>query len=393
MFIDLDQFKRINDTLGHSVGDELLVSVAQRIQETIRKSDTVARLGGDEFVVILTDTTIAAATQIAEKLITTLANVHHLRHHHVVSTPSIGLAFFPDDGEDAETLTKNADAAMYWAKESGRNGFKLYSKELTQSSQQRMHLEAELRMALEHNQFELVYQPKFAVSSQTITGVEALLRWQHPEHGLISPDYFLNLAEETGLIIAIGSWVIKTACVQAKEWHDVGFDIKVAVNISAKQLHAPGFVESIQQALHDTQLSAYALELEFPESLFINNDFDSLSRILTNLKKLGIAIAVDDFGTSYSCLSYLKRLPLDMLKIDKSFVKGLATDIEDQAIIQAILTLAQALNLKTIAEGVETHEQAMFLLDKKCSDMQGYWLSMPVSAEKLQWLIWTGKDA
>lgn len=387
MFLDLDRFKHINDSLGHTTGDQLLVSVAQRLQSSLRESDTVARLGGDEFVVILENTGRGNAALVAQKLLDELALPHALSAHSLVSTPSIGITLYPEDGLDAETLIKNADAAMYSAKEHGRNGYEYYRQEMTSMAESRTELETDLRLAVEKQQFVLFYQSKMDRLQGAITGMEALLRWQHPGKGLIPPDRFIPLAEETGLIAPIGEWVLLTACTQAMQWQAQGLgSLRVSVNISARQLQDPDFHDKVAAILEETGLPPERLELELTESLLMKNVEHSVN-VLRKLKSLGVFIAVDDFGTGYSCLNYLKRLPIDVLKIDQAFVRDIATDPEDRAIIQAIISLAHALNLEAVAEGVETAEQENFLLQKDCHIMQGYLLGRPVPAEEFAMLI------
>ncbi|TAN47676.1 MAG: EAL domain-containing protein [Methylococcaceae bacterium] len=387
LFIDLDRFKHINDALGHVVGDQLLVSVAERLQNGRREMDTVARLGGDEFVIILEATDSNGAAKVAQKIIHDLSFPHALGTQSLISTPSIGIAIYPKDGQDTETLVKHADTAMYYAKDKGRNNYVFFRQEMYTLAETRVELESELRAAVANNQFVLVYQPKRDMPTGRITGMEALIRWNHPSKGLILPDRFIPLAEETGLIIPIGEWVLRTACRQAQIWHDQGLGrLRVAVNVSARQLQDQNLFALVSGILQETGLPPTSLELELTESLLMKN-VDNSVNVLRDLKSLGISIAVDDFGTGYSCLNYLKRLSIDVLKIDQSFIRDIASDPEDRAIIQAIISLAHALNLEAVAEGVETLEQEEFLMLKDCHTMQGYFLGRPVMTDEFEALI------
>ena len=401
LFVDLDRFKRINDTLGHSVGDELLKDVARRLDSCTRATDSVsrfdvgqgggiqlARLGGDEFVINLygieSEETVSA---IATRIISVLTPPFTCEGHQFVVTPSIGIALYPEDGVTAEELLMNADSAMYRAKFAGRNNFKFYSETMRTKSMHRLDLENEIRKALENEQFELHYQPKADAKTWTLVGAEALLRWDHPERGPIGPQEFIPIAEETGLIVPIGQWVLREACKQVKVWSQFPFgDIPVSVNISSHQFQSDSLIDDVLGACLDAGIDPHSLELEITESVLLQ-DVDNTLEALKRLKRAGIALSVDDFGTGYSSLSYLKRFPIDTLKIDRSFVKELHIDLDDAAICAAILAMAQQLGLNVVAEGVETKEQLEFLRLHGCNQIQGYLCSKPLSAEQFAVLL------
>nr|CRH04952.1 putative diguanylate cyclase (GGDEF) /phosphodiesterase (EAL), with bacterial extracellular solute-binding domain and PAS sensor domains [Candidatus Magnetococcus massalia] len=382
-FIDLDRFKYVNDTFGHDVGDELLIEVSNRTVHCLRKSDTVCRLGGDEFTVILPDPgTAESVAQVARTIIESLQKPFQLKGHEVFIGASIGIAMFPTDGDNFEVLTKNADLAMYQAKEAGRGTSRFYTPEMNKKSELRLMLEADLRKALELKQFTLFYQPKIEVGSNSVAGMEALIRWIHPKKGMVSPVDFIPLAEETGLIIPLGAWILETACAQAKAWLDAtGRELRVAVNLSAKQFQDPDLLENIQATLARTGLPVRLLELEITESV-VMDDVESAIETIDAFKALGLYISIDDFGTGYSSLSYLKRFPLHSLKIDQSFVRDLTVDSDDAAIVESIISMAKAMGLAVIAEGVETDEQLGFLEQKKCGHIQGFFFSKPLPAEE-----------
>ncbi len=388
LFLDLDRFKNVNDSLGHPVGDELLLKAADRLLQQVRKEDTVARLGGDEFVIVMEQIDDPQdAAVLARKLITTIHEPLDIKGHLLQVTVSIGISIYPRDGEYVETLVRNADAALYRAKEEGRNDFQFYTAELTTSVAERLDLETALRGALARGELLLHYQPRLALSGGAVVGAEALLRWQSVKHGLISPDRFIPLAEETGLIVAIGEWVLREACRQARQWLDMGaqFDT-IAVNVSGVQMQRSDFAEMVASALADSGLPARHLELEITEG-FIMQKAEQAIAMLARLKAQGVSIAIDDFGTGYSSLSYLKRLPIDNLKIDRSFVRDIPQDQDDEAIARAVIALAKSLRLKVIAEGVETSEQEAFLQDRGCDEAQGYFYSRPLPAESfLEWM-------
>ncbi len=388
LFLDLDRFKYVNDTLGHSVGDLLLLEAAHRILGCVRETDTVARLGGDEFMVILTDVASAQSVKLlAEKIIRALSQQFILQTHKVVIGASIGISLYPDSGLNCEDLIKNADAAMYRAKDAGRNTFMFFTSELQMAMSERLDMEKKLRNAIELEAFELYYQPKIDLRSGKISGVEALLRWPGEDGVMVMPDSFIPLAEETGLIIPLGAWVLQEACRQAVIWRDAGFDkLRMAVNLSIKQFDQVDIVNQIETVLQKTGLPPELLELEVTESM-VMRDADRAIVILEHLRKLGVHISVDDFGTGYSSLSYLKRLPLQTLKIDSSFVKDLGGDGDDEAIVSAIISMANTLELKVVAEGVETFQQLEFLRRDGCSEAQGYLFSCPVPAERFAALL------
>lgn len=383
MFIDLDRFKNINDTLGHIAGDELLKAVAERLASTLRKEDTVARLGGDEFLVLLPDISQAEdAAVIAAKLVEAMKpsfTIHGLDLHVALS---IGIAIFPFDGECSENLLKNADTALNRAKELGRNNYQFYLSEMNESSLHRLGMESMLRKALERSEFLLHFQPQYNLCDQEVIGFEALLRWQHPEKGMVSPGEFVPLAEETGLIGPIGEWVLRTACHQNKAWQNAGFEPKrIAVNLSARQFYRQDMVGTVQQVLAETGLDPCWLELEITESL-IMQDVEEAIHKLRQIRETGVHIAIDDFGTGYSSLSYLQKFPIDTLKIDRSFIRDLTASADGGAIVDAVIALAHSLKLKVVAEGVETDEQMKLLFTKKCDRVQGFFLGRPQPVER-----------
>ena len=384
LFIDLDRFKNINDTLGHAVGDELLVVVAQRLRAIVRESDAVARLGGDEFVVVLTDLATPAARPaavVATKIVEELGRSYQVLGHVVHSTPSIGIAVFPDDGVDGTVLMKNADAAMYHAKSAGRNNFQFFAQPMNDAAIERLGLENGLRQAVARAEFRLHYQPQIALASNEVVGVEALVRWQHPELGLVAPLKFITLAEETGLIVPLGEWVLGEALRQLAEWRRRGMaDLTVSVNISAHQLGVAGFVGMVLGKLAEHGLPAAALRLEITESVAMQRPEQTVA-LLRELRRLGVGLAIDDFGTGYSSLSYLKRLPLNCLKLDRSFVSDIESDANDAAICAATISLAHNLGLAVVAEGVETAAQLEFLRSLGCDGVQGYLFSKPLPAQ------------
>jgi diguanylate cyclase (GGDEF)-like protein/PAS domain S-box-containing protein len=400
LFIDLDNFKRINDTLGHDIGDLLLKKVAQKLSDMLRSSDSVARsseeeapdvltrLGGDEFLALLLNLREAQdAARVAHRMLKDLSKPFDLNGREVFITASIGISLYPDDGAGVEDLLKNADVAMYHAKDEGRNNCQFYSKSMNASVLELLTMENELRKALERDELVLYYQPKLNAATRTITGMEALVRWRHPDRGLIFPGRFIPLAETSGLIIQIGEFSLRTACAQMKLWQDAGFNpMSVAVNVSGRHFSQKNLIEVVNSALEDAGLSPERLELEITEST-IMRDPEEAVRALLELKARGIQIAIDDFGTGYSSLSYLKRLPLDFLKVDQSFVKNLASSHSDRAIVRAIIAMAHTLNLKVIAEGVETEEQLSFLLEQGCDELQGFLFSQAVPSQEFSKLL------
>lgn len=391
LFMDLDRFKTINDSLGHLVGDKLLQSVAQRLTACVRGSDTVSRQGGDEFIVLLADVENAnAAGHSATKILTALAENHSIAEHDLNVTLSIGISVFPDDGEDAETLLKNADAAMYHAKENGRNNYQFFKQEMNERAVERQSLEGSLRQALARQEFVLHYQPKVNLKTGAITGAEALIRWVHPVRGLLYPKQFVPIAEETGLIVPIGQWALREACRQAKAWQNDGHrPIPVAVNISAVEFRREQLLADIKDILRDTGLEPRYLEIELTESVLVH-DIESTMTALVALKVLGVQLAIDDFGTGYSSLSYLRQFPIDTLKIDQSFVHDITADNSDVTIVSAVIGLGNSLKLRVIAEGVETRKQLAFLQTEYCEEGQGFYFSHPVDADAFVKLL--GKD-
>lgn len=388
MFIDLDRFKIVNDTLGHHAGDQLLKEAAVRLKQCLRDSDTIARQGGDEFVVLIEQVSEALdLSGMARKLLFQLSQPFMLLGQEFHISASIGISVYPHDGGDANTLMKNADVAMYRAKEQGRNTFQYYTAENNIHSIEKLALENSLRRALERNEFEVYYQPKVDVHTQQIVGAEALLRWRHPEMGLVSPVRFIPLAEETGLILQIGAWALRDVCRQARAWQNAGLPlISVAVNLSARQFHDVELPDIIANALATSGLTPNFLELEITESMIMQGR-DQATQILQRFRDLGTHVSIDDFGTGYSSLSYLKRFPIDALKIDRSFVNDLPHDTDDAAITQAIIAMAHSLKLQVVAEGVETVEQLEFLRELGCDQIQGYLFSKPVPAEAFAALL------
>ncbi|MBK5274459.1 MAG: EAL domain-containing protein [Desulfuromonadales bacterium] len=388
LFIDLDNFKFVNDSLGHALGDRMLVILADRLHKCIRSGDTVARYGGDEFVVVVSylEKSEDAATvvhNIQEQMFLPLT----IDGHEFGVTCSIGISVYPKDGHDVDTLLKNADVAMYRAKEHSRNTFRYYTSEMNDRVVERMIIERHLRHALEREEFEVHYQPQIELINGRITGVEALLRWNSPELGMVCPDRFIPLAEETGLIVPIGEWILTTSCRQNKAWQEAGLPpLTMAVNLSARQLQKKDLAGLVEKILQETGLDPHFLELELVESM-VMRDVESAAAIMKELKKLGVQLAMDDFGTGHSSLSYLKRFPFDKLKIDLSFVRDIMTDPDSAAIARAIIAMAHNLNLRAIAEGVETEEQLEYLRLHGCDEIQGFYVSKPVPAHVLEKLL------
>ncbi len=391
MFMDLDRFKHINDSLGHPVGDQLLQSVAQRLLACVRHSDTISRQGGDEFVLLLSCIEHAEdAALSAQKMLASISQPHHVEGHDLNINVSIGISIYPDDGRDADTLIKSADTAMYHAKENGRNNYKFFEQCMNDRVVQRQSIETDLRYALERQEFVLHYQPKINLHSGAIVGVEALIRWQHPKLGQILPTQFVSIAEDCGLILPIGRWVLREACLQARIWQQADLPpITVAVNTSALEFRDKHFIKNIRATLKDTCLEPHHLELELTESVLMQ-DAESSDSVLHGLSDLGIKLAVDDFGTGYSSLSYLRQFPIDSLKIDQSFVNDMTCNADDATIVSAVISMGKSLNKQVIAEGVETPEQAAFLLALNCDEGQGYYFGRPVTAEALTALLKTG---
>jgi diguanylate cyclase (GGDEF)-like protein len=380
-FLDLDRFKQINDALGHEAGDLLLQEVARRLKDCVRESDVVARLGGDEFVVLfpqLDDGKVAAI--VAQKILAAIAKPFTLMGQECRVTASIGISVYPQDGLDEQTLTKNADVAMYQAKKEGKNNFQFYSEELNAHSLERLTLESGLRHALERNEFRLHYQAKRDIRSGRITGMEALVRWEHPDLGLVAPLQFIPVAEEMGLILPLGKWVMKTACAQNVAWQKQGLPaLSIAVNLTARQFFDEQLLEDVKTILHATGMDAALLELEIAERLLIH-DAENTARILAGLKALGVRIAIDDFGTGYSSLAVLQRFPLDSIKIDRSFIRDLTGTADDSGLADAIIAMGRSLSMTVVAQGVETREQADFLRRHACDELQGFYFKGPLAA-------------
>jgi diguanylate cyclase (GGDEF)-like protein len=387
-FLDLDRFKLINDTLGHEAGDQLLQQVAARLKGCVRDSDTVARLGGDEFVVLLPELTDEKhASIVAQKILAAVAKPFTLIGQEFRVTASIGISTYPQDGRDEQTLTKNADIAMYQAKAEGKNNFQFYSEELNANSLERLTLESSLRHALERNEFRLYYQAKRDIASGRITGMEALLRWEHPDLGTVAPMQFIPIAEETGLIILIGKWVLKTVCLQSIAWQKQGLPaLSIAVNLTARQFRDEHLLTDVTSILTETGMDPRLLEIELTESLMIH-DVENTLRILTGLKAVGIRVAVDDFGSGYSSLALLQRFPLDTIKIDRSFVRDIGGTTEDTGLADAIIAMGKSLSLTVVAQGVETKEQADHLRLHACDELQGFYFKRPLPVDEFTQLL------
>jgi len=382
LWLDLDNFKTINDSLGHSVGDLLLKQVGERLQKYVRAQDTVAKVGGDEFVFALINPGhISRAAAAAERIRRAVAGEFEVQGHVLNVTCSIGISLFPYHGKDGETLIKNAAAAMHCAKENGRNNFRFFTRKLNARAVERLALQNSLRVALEKTEFFLVYQPQVEIATGRITGAEALLRWRHPELGLVAPGKFIPVAEDSGLIVPIGEWVLKTACAQARHWQELGLPaLPIAVNVSAVQLRQERFLPVIRRVLDETGLAPQYLELEITEGVLLSNAGKTLS-MLQQLASMGLPLSIDDFGTGYSSLSYLKDLPVCKLKIDRSFIRAMTVNPRDAAITAAVISMGNSLNLKVIAEGVENEEQMSFLRAHHCDEIQGYYFSKPLEAD------------
>lgn len=389
LYLDLDKFKDINDTLGHSSGDSLLQSIALRLRKILRQEDVLARLGGDEFLVLLPNSNAEKSSLAAQRIIDELTAPFHLSGRDIVVSTSIGICIFPDNGDDSSALLKNADTAMYEAKRQGRNSFVFYREELSERIRQRLELQHDFLRALQQQEFMLHYQPLVDLQSGKIVGAEALVRWMDPQKGLRNPAEFIPFAEESGVILPLGEWVLKTACRQAKYWADQGHPIYVAVNLSTRQFQDPDLFLKISNALSDTGLPPAKLELEITESASMQNPEASI-QVMEKLKSIGIKIAIDDFGTGYSSLAYLKRIPADIIKIDKSFVSGIHNDSGDLAIVRTVLALGNSLEKRCLAEGIETSEQFEMLNRLGCHFGQGYWMSKPVHA--MEFLILLKED-
>jgi diguanylate cyclase (GGDEF)-like protein len=390
MYLDLDRFKIVNESLGLSVGDALLKELAKRLLNELRPEDTVCRQGGDEFIMLLPDTDAEGAAHVAKKLLDIVAKPFTFAEQRITLTSSIGIAEFPQDGDNFEQLTQSADAALYRAKQSGRNNFQFFTQQMHVQAYKVLQIENELRQALEQNEFELYYQPQIDTVTKEIIGAEALIRWQHPIKGLVMPSSFIPVAEESSLINEIGNWVLVSALKQLAKWQAKGIAIvPVAVNLSIVQFRQDSLYESICNALQETKLDPAMLELEMTESIAME-DSERTIRVLSQLSALGVNLSIDDFGTGYSSLSYLKRFKIDKLKIDQSFIREMENHPEDAAIIVAIIGMAKALKFKTIAEGVETEQQLAYLLQNHCDEIQGLLFSNPVPAKHFELLLRNG---
>lgn len=386
LFVSLDRFKKIHDTLGLASEEKLLQAVAERLKKSVGAGATVARFERNEFAILLTqiDSAQTAAIEIVNKINDALHAAFRFDEQEIFITASVGVSCFPDDGKDVQTLLKNAGAALYRAKEQGRNNYQFYHAAMNREAVRRMSLENDLRRALDRNEFEVFYQPKINMRDRRVVGAEALARWRHPELGLVSPSEFIPLAEETGLIVPLGEWILRRACEQMTTWRESGFaPLQVSVNLSPRQFHERDLLENVAQIVRETKVDATCLELELTESSLIENA-ESAVETLLRLKKMGLKISIDDFGTGCSSLGYLKLFPLDVLKIDRTFMREAATDSHDAAIVMAIITLAQNLGLKVVAEGIEAEEQLKFLRPLNCDEWQGFLFSKPVAAEEFK---------
>ncbi|MCW8884246.1 MAG: EAL domain-containing protein [Motiliproteus sp.] len=387
LFLDLDRFKKVNDSLGHQFGDELLIEVAGRLKSTVRGEDTVSRLGGDEFILLLPEVTGDGAAQVAEKILEVIAAPFQIREHELNITPSIGIAIYPDNGQSVDELLQCADSAMYRAKQNGRNMFRMFQPEMKLHTSRALQLDNALRRAISNNELSVYYQPQVSLEDDRIIGCEALLRWHHPDLGMVPPSEFIPIAEESGQILAIGDWVLNQAVKQNVNWQRAGYPpLVVAVNLSAAQFRHYNLTDRVQEVLDEAGLEPRLLELELTESMTMD-DVDSAIRIMDRLHHQGVRLSVDDFGTGYSSLSHLKRFRVHRLKIDQSFVRDISHDVDDESIITAVIRLANSLNLKTLAEGVETHDQLDFLRQQGCDEIQGYLVSKPVPAEEFEQLL------
>jgi diguanylate cyclase (GGDEF)-like protein/PAS domain S-box-containing protein len=381
LFLDVDHFKHINDTLGHAVGDRLLQSIAQRLRASVRNSDTVSRQGGDEFVILLADLTrIEDVAVSADKIMLSLRAPHHIDPHDLHVTVSMGIVIYPDDGTEAETLMKHADFAMYHAKDRGRDNYQFFRPDMSARAVARQSLENDLRRAQERREFVLHYQPVVGLQTGAIIGAEALIRWRHPRRGLMLAAQFIPVAEECGFIVAIGQWALREACHQARLWRDAGQPpLRIAINISTVELRTEGFVAGVQAILAETGLEPHLLELELTET-FLMQDSETTAVVLQALKTLGVQLALDDFGTGYSSLSHLRRFPIDTLKIDQSFVRNVTTNADDAGIVSAVVSMGKSLGMRVVAEGVETREQVAFFQAQRCTEAQGHYFSPAMDA-------------
>jgi diguanylate cyclase (GGDEF)-like protein len=388
LFVDLDRFKNINDSLGHQHGDELLKQVSKLLTHSIRREDTLARISGDEFIILLEDVpTVSDATIVVEKIMDAFDKPHSVLGTEVRMTCSIGISLFPSDGSDVTELMRNADAAMYRSKEEGRNTYHFYSEDMTSSAFEHILFENALRDAILNDEFFLVFQPQYRLDSGKLVGMEALIRWQHPELRLVAPSRFIPIAEHSGQIRDIGNWVLRKACEQGKKWLDAGYDIgRIAVNVSPQQLHRDNYLNDFKTTLNRSGMPAKHIEVEVTETYLMKSPEQAVNT-LSALKELGVSVSIDDFGTGYSSMVYLKKLPVTQLKIDQSFVRDLPSDPEDIEITRAIIAMAKAINLEVIAEGIENQSQLAFLRDIQCDYGQGFLLSLPLKADEIEDLL------
>jgi diguanylate cyclase (GGDEF)-like protein/PAS domain S-box-containing protein len=391
LFLDLDRFKHINDSLGHAIGDRVLQSVAERLRHCVRSTDTVSRQGGDEFVVLLSEVKkIQDAAVCAEKILAALSEPFGIDHHNLYAAASIGIATYPDDGTDADTLLKHADLAMYQAKDGNSNTFRFFERQMTLHLVERQEIESDLRRAIDRDQFVLYYQARVDLITEQIVGVEVLIRWKHPARGLVQPDKFMAIAEESGVVVPLGRWVLREGCRQGRAWLDAGMPpVRVAVNISAVELRDKDFVEGVRSVLAETGLEPGSLELEVTETALLQNS-KAVATVLQAIKDLGVHLALDDFGTGYSSLSHVRRLPIDALKIDRSFIRELATNSDDASVVRAMISMGRSLQMKVVAEGVETREQLECLRRYGCPEGQGYYFSKAIDAADFTRLLRRG---
>ncbi|MGA2779967.1 MAG: EAL domain-containing protein [Steroidobacteraceae bacterium] len=391
LFLDLDRFKHINDSLGHALGDRVLQSVAERLRHCVRSTDTVSRQGGDEFVVLLSEVRkLHDAAVCAEKILAALSEPFAVDHHNLYVTASIGISTYPDDGTDADTLMKHADLAMYQAKDSNANTYRFFERQMTLHLVERQEIESDLRRAIDREQFVLHYQACVNLVTEQIVGAEVLIRWRHPVRGLVQPDKFMTIAEESGFVVPLGRWVLREGCRQGRAWLDAGMPpIRVAINISAVELRSKDFVDSVRSVLAETGLSPGSLELEVTETALLQ-DSKAVASILQDIKDLGVHLALDDFGTGYSSLSHVRRLPIDALKIDCSFIRELATNSDDASVVRAMISMGRSLQMKVVAEGIETREQLECLRRYGCPEGQGYYFSKAIDAAEFTRLLQRG---
>lgn len=385
IYLDLDNFKFVNDTLGHTFGDTLLMAVGERLRKCLRFGDTLARMGGDEFTIVTPGISKPEdAITVARKILNTLINSFNISEHEIFVSASIGITIFPLDGSDADTLIRNADSAMYRAKEIGKNNFHLFTESLNTETAHRLHLENSLRKALERGEMHLFYQPRVDMKTGKLIGAEALIRWIHPTRGIIPPSDFIPIAEETGVIIQISRWVLMHACVQNKLWQEKGLPpINISVNVSARDFRDTDILETISEVIQHTELDPHYLDIELTESILIRN-IDTAVKTLSKIKKMGVRISIDDFGTGYSSLSYLKRFPIDVVKIDRSFVNDITENTDDSAIAGAVVAMSHAMNMRVVAEGIETQAQLDHLASIGCDEMQGFFISKPIPADEFE---------